>query len=101
MDDPYDQEPAQKSEPAKNGKLLSLLLSSGGDVSVKLITLVLVVVTGGGNFFATNHLSNQEREDRDRAIREIHSVHDSIFEAIKRQKELEDTLDDIKRRLNR
>jgi hypothetical protein len=94
-------EETQADHPKKNGKLLTLLLSSGGDVSVKLITLGLVVVSGGGNFFATNSLSNQEREDRDRAIREIHAVHDSIFEAIKRQKELEDTLDDIKRRLNK
>jgi hypothetical protein len=87
-------------EPKKNG-LLSLLFSSGGDTTVKLVTLGLVVVSGGGNFFATNHLSREEREDRDRAIREIHSVHDAINDALRRQKEISDTVDQLNRKLNK
>jgi cellobiose-specific phosphotransferase system component IIA len=94
----------QSTAPKKNG-LLTLLLSSGGDVSVKLITLALVVISGGSNLFATKSLSDQERHDRDRAIREIHELHDEFETAFKRQKQTTDMIEDLKsdleRRLNK
>jgi hypothetical protein len=96
----YHQPPVPPEPPKKNG-LLTLLLSSGGDTTVKLVTLALVVVSGGGNFFATEQLSSQQRADRDRAIREIHQLHEDFETAFKRQKEILDALDDIKRRLNK
>jgi hypothetical protein len=99
MEQSGDREP-DKEGPNKNG-LLTLLFSSGGDTTVKLVTLGLVVITGGGNFFATNNLSREEREDRNRAIHEIHVVHDAIESALKRQKELLDALDRIDRKLNK
>jgi hypothetical protein len=95
-----DNESEHKPESKKNG-LLTMLLSSGGDVSVKLITLALVVVTGGGNLFATKSLSDQEHADRDRASREIHQIYDQFDAAIRRQKNLEDMLERIDRKLNK
>lgn len=100
----YYQPPHPPEPPKKNG-LLTLLLSSGGDTTVKLVTLALVVVSGGSNLFATKSLSDQERSDRDRAIREIHQLHDDFETAFKRQKQTTDMIEDLKsdfeRRLNK
>ena len=101
----YQPPPSATSAPAKKNGLLTLLLSSGGDTTVKLVTLALVVVSGGSNLFATKNLSDQERSDRDRAIREIHQLHDEFETAFKRQKQttdmIEDLKNDIERRLNK
>jgi cellobiose-specific phosphotransferase system component IIA len=88
-----------EDEPKKNGLLRTIF--AGGDTSVKLLTMALIVISGGGNFFATNNLSREEREDRDRAIREIHAVHDAIESALRRQKEMADTVDQLNRKLNK
>jgi hypothetical protein len=101
----YYQPPHSPEPPKKHNGLLTLLLSSGGDTTVKLVTLALVVVSGGSNLFATKSLSDQERSDRDRAIREIHELHDEFETAFKRQKQTTDMIEDLKsdleRRLNK
>jgi hypothetical protein len=71
-------EETQAEHPKKNGKLLTLLLSSGGDVSVKLITLALVVVTGGGNLFQTQSLGTEMKAELERAFRQLRELHDDF-----------------------
>jgi cell division protein FtsB len=95
-----EDDPGPATAPKKNG-LLAMLLSSGGDTTVKLITLALVVVSGGSNLFATKSLSDQERLDRDRAIREIHELHDEFETAFKRQKQTTDMIEDLKSDIER
>lgn len=85
-------------KPKKNNGLLQTIFASG-DTTIKLVTMALVVVSGGGNFFATNNLSREERYERDRAIREIHALHERIESAFERQKDIADTLDQINRKL--
>ena len=87
----------ENGQPKKNG-LLQLIFGSG-DTTVKLVTIALVVISGGGNFLATNNLSNQERDDRDRAVREIHDLHEALDTAFRRQKDIAEELEEINRKL--
>jgi hypothetical protein len=106
-----------EDEPKKNGKLLTLLLSSGGDTTVKLITLGLVVVTGGGNLLATREAATEtEREisrivmknrefqadnvaEWKRSFAEVHDLRNDLDPAIARQKKILDSLETIEKKL--
>jgi hypothetical protein len=50
-------------------------------------TLILIILTGGGNFFATQKNSSERQYEQERAHKQIHELHAALdgFEA--RQKE--------------
>jgi hypothetical protein len=51
-------------------------------------TLILILVTGGGNFFATAQNSKQVSEDTYRALGQIRDLHDALDEFETRQKKI-------------
>lgn len=71
----------------KNGvaHVLGALAGSGNQL-VQLGTLLLVGISGLGNFIQGENLSRQSLEDRDRAVRQIHQLYDRIDEFERRQK---------------
>jgi predicted RNase H-like nuclease (RuvC/YqgF family) len=88
-----------------------MLLSSGGDTTVKLVTLALVVVSGGGNFFATkegsreterelenavsriNRFQQENKDEMFRSFQETHELRMELNSSIERQKKALDALD--------
>lgn len=89
---------------SKNG-VLGLLntLAASGDNWVKFGTLALVVVTGGGNWLATQKTAESNydhvqaaREDTKKdilmAVQEIHQIHGAVGEYVQRQKDMYDML---------
>ena len=69
----------------------------------QLLTVALVVVTGGGNWLANqktaesnyDHIQaarNDTREDILKAVQEIHQIHGSVGEYVQRQKDIYDML---------
>jgi hypothetical protein len=75
--------------------ILDKLLSAGGDSTVKLITLALVVVSGGGNLLATHKAEQSTNKELDRAIAEIHQIHDAYMESVQRQKQMQQALEKL------
>src|SRR6267142_664338 len=72
-------------EAKKNGgKSLLEQFIGGGDQSIKLITLALVAISGGGNFFATKQAERVTSEDAEKAVKEIHELHEQLFDTINR-----------------
>ena len=82
----------------KRNGILSKLLGEGGDASVKLITLALVVVSGGGNLWATKDTGRLNREEAERAITELHDLHRQLSEQVQRSKQMEDMLEKLSRK---
>lgn len=50
-----------------------------------LPTLILVIFMGGGNLLATKQDGNLTRVDAERVAREVHALHDGLYETQKRQ----------------
>ncbi len=75
----------------KNG-ILSKLLGEGGDASVKLITLALVIVTGGGNLWATKETGRLGQQEAERAIKDLHDLHQELDDQVERSKRIEQML---------
>jgi predicted transcriptional regulator len=67
--------------------LLTQLLGSG-DQSIKLITLAMVVVSGGGNFFATKEVGRLSDQEAQRAVRQLDDLHARLDTTMQRQKEM-------------
>src|SRR5258708_31063644 len=100
---------------ANNGGKSEILktLASSGDNWVKIGTLVLVALSGGGNFFATKQAeSTNEREMQrllhrieefqssredaiDRTFREVHELHSILNDSYERQKRMAGQLDEL------
>lgn len=73
-----------------------LELAKGGNQYVQLATILVVVLSGGGNFLGTwqtgretQRLSREDREDVLKAMREIHQIHDVIDETVRRQQDIQ------------
>jgi hypothetical protein len=82
-----------------NGKLKLLeSIASGGDNWIKFGTLLLVVITGGGNFLATTKTGEFNAEEIRRGLQEIHDLHDQLSTMVDRQRRMADQVDDINRR---
>jgi hypothetical protein len=81
---------AQSSQPS-NGKLLALAQS--GDNWVKLATLVLIAITGGGNFLATKSTADFNSTEIRQATREIHDLYPKLDDAIRRQIRMQESID--------
>jgi hypothetical protein len=76
----------------RNSSILGKLLGEGGDASVKLITLALVVVSGGGNLWATKETGRLGHQEAERAITELHDLHQQLSDQVQRSKRMEDML---------
>ena len=63
-----------------------------GKLALNWPTVVLILVTGGGNFFVTEREGAARHADFERALRQIGDLHDALDDSEKRQKE---TLDGI------
>jgi hypothetical protein len=50
-------------------------------------TLILILVTGGGNFFATSKNSSERQFEQEQALRQIRELHASLDDFESRQKE--------------
>lgn len=75
-------------------------LLDGSDSTVKLVTLGLVAVMGGGNFWATKEGTASNRAEVDRAIIEVHDLHGQLTASIQRQKEMHDQLEENGKKLD-
>jgi hypothetical protein len=93
------QPPPGSSADAKTALLESI--ASGGDRWVKIGTLALVALTGGGNFLATTKTSEYNADEIRRGLFEIHNLHDQLQSTIDRQKDMYRVLQDIDRRTSR
>ena len=82
------------NEKRTNG-ILDKLLSNGGDASVKLITLALIAVSGGGNLWATKENGRINHEEVNRAIAEMHDLHRELLDQVQRSKHIEDMLEKL------
>ncbi len=91
---------ATDGEP-KNGitGLLSTLAASG-DNWVKMGIMVMVAVSGGGNFLATKQTARATDHEISQALREIHDLHEQLNASIQRQKEIRDLLEKILKEKN-
>lgn len=87
---------AMSTEPGSGGSKVNAvanILSSGNtDTWVKLGTLALVALSGGGNFFATKQAERVTADDAEKAVKEIHEVYVQLDASIARQKAMEETL---------
>ena len=67
--------------------------TSGAGALAKLLgqlnlpTLSLIVLMGGGNLWATKSVSEEQRLDIFRAVRQIHELHDALEQFEGRQKQ--------------
>jgi hypothetical protein len=74
-------------EPNSKKDLLATLLSDP-DRLIKLATIALILISGGGNLFATKGVEHTNTEEWNRAIREIHDLHSAFSGALERQKQI-------------
>jgi hypothetical protein len=56
-------------------------------------TLILILITGGSNFFATVRGNLYNRSELDRARQQIREVHDYLAQSTERQKKLLEDVD--------
>ena len=68
---------------SSNGEKLATVLKN-----LNWPTVVLIALTGGGNWFATLENRGQIDYTRERVFRQVQDLHDSISEFEKRQKEM-------------
>lgn len=74
---------SEEQTTSKNGTTaLASLLNQ-----LNLPTLALILITGGGNWFATKATSDEQRADILKAVSQIHDLHESLDEFEQRQKE--------------
>ncbi len=82
----------------KKSGILDKLLSNGGDATVKLVTLALVIVTGGGNLWATKETGRLSHQEAERAIAELHDLHRQLSDQVERSKQMEDMLERLSKK---
>jgi hypothetical protein len=83
---------------SKINAVANILSSGNTDTWVKLGTLVLVALSGGGNFFATKQAERVTAGDAEKAVREIHDLHDQLNGMVQRQKEMHDMLEKLSKK---
>ena len=82
-------EPKTDSKSESKEGLAGLL--SGKDGWMK-IGVILVVLSGGGNILATKQSADLNTTEINKAISEIHDIHDQLQASIERQKEMLEAL---------
>ena len=80
--------PENEQKSADKTSFLTSLLGSGGDSTVKLVTLAAVILTGGGNFFATKEQGRISDAEAQRAVRQLDDLHERLDSTMQRQKEM-------------
>jgi hypothetical protein len=82
------------SEPPSNktNAIASILTSGNADTWVKLGTLALVVVSGGGNLMATKQAERITDEEAKKAVKEIHELYLKLDTMVDRQREMSETI---------
>jgi hypothetical protein len=80
----------------KNGLLQTIFAS--GDTTIKVLTMALVVVSGGTNLFATKSLSTQEKDNVRRALLKIYDLNEKLDDITRRQKDIENIVENIDRK---
>jgi hypothetical protein len=92
----------EPSPQPKNGTAALLeSVASGGDRWVKIATLALVALSGGGNFLATTKTADFNSTEINRSLKEIHDLHDVLMSSLDRQKDMYQLIRDIDRRTSR
>jgi hypothetical protein len=71
-----------------NGAQLISQLLSDPDKVIKYGTLILILISGGGNFFATKRVEHTNTHEWNQAIKEIHELHSALSGALERQKQI-------------
>jgi hypothetical protein len=79
-----------EDEPKKNGLLQTIF--SQGDTTIKILTMALIVISGGGNLIATKTLTDREKANVKHALEQIYDVQNQL-------KQIRGTLADIERNL--
>lgn len=64
--------------------------------AINWATVVLVIVTGGGNWLQTKASSDFNEAEIRRATQEIHDLYPRLQEAIDRQKRIQESIDRLK-----
>ena len=82
---------SDEQKPSDRNNFLTNLLSNG-DSTVKLVTLVAVLISGGGNFFATKQAERITDKDAQRAVDQINDLSRHLDTTIDRQREMYDML---------
>jgi hypothetical protein len=80
-------ENGQQKTPNGWGAVLAGIFG-GGDQSIKLITLALVAVSGGGNFFATREVGRISDQEAQRAIHQLNDLDRRLDDTTERQKQM-------------
>jgi hypothetical protein len=83
----FEMENGQQKPPNGVGAVLAGLLG-GGDQSIKLITLAMIVVSGGSNFFATREVGRISDKEAQRAIQQLDNLDRRLDDTIERQKQM-------------
>jgi hypothetical protein len=79
------------------GALATILTSGTADTWVKLGTLALIALSGGGNLFATKQSERATDHEVRAAVKEIHQLHEELTLYKARQKEMMELLEKIDR----
>jgi hypothetical protein len=66
-----------------------------GDSGQKLL-MALVVVAGGGNLWNTSNSNRISQEEIERALNEVHQLHDMLQPTLDRQKQMAEEITTIK-----
>ena len=75
-------QPPESSNSGNGTAVLAKLLNK-----LNLPTLAVILLTGGGNWFATERTSQEQKEELQKAVNEIHELHASVNAFESRQKE--------------
>ena len=60
--------------------------------NLQKVIACLVIVAGGGNFLQNRVEDSKLNKELDRAVQEIHDLHDSYNKSVERQRGMEDML---------
>jgi hypothetical protein len=86
----------EEGNASKNSGNWLAQLIAGGDPTIKLLTLALVLITGGSNIWQTKSSASNTDSELAQAIREIHAIHAVLDSNQDRQKRIEQMLKDLK-----
>jgi hypothetical protein len=89
----------EENGPKKNSAALLQTIFSSGDTVIKLLTMALIVISGGGNFLATKSLTDREKANVKHALERIYDVQESVQAMDRRQRAMEQTLEEINQKL--
>jgi len=81
-----------------NGITSAITKLLSGDSGQKLI-MALVVLAGGSNLLNTNSTARLNQDDLNRALQEIHALHQALDPMMNRQKTMADDVDKIEKHL--